>query len=173
MKNKNLTKKFLILCFFSLVTLISKSQTNTFILIRHAEKDTTEVGSTAMNANPNLNNKGIKRSKQLIKFLKDYTIDSIYSTNFNRTIQTVTPISKKRNLEVKFYNHKKLPELATQLKSYQNKTILIVGHSNSTPTLVNLLINKETYKALDETVYNKLFIVKWINGEAVVEEKEF
>lgn len=173
MKNKILAKKFLITFCFSLLFFAAKTQTNTFILVRHAEKDTTQMGSTAMNANPNLNKQGIKRSKKLVKALKEFTIDSIYSTNFNRTQQTATPLSKKRNLEIKLYNHKQLKDFATQLKSYQNKTILIVGHSNSTPALVNLLINKETYKALDESIYTKIFIVKMVNREVTVEEREY
>lgn len=173
MKNKNVAKKFVLSFILGLLLVASKGQTNTYILVRHAEKDTTQVGSTAMNANPNLNKLGLKRSKQLIKALKEFTIDSIYSTNFNRTIQTATPTSKKRKLEVKLYNHKQLKEFAAQLKTYQNKTILIIGHSNSTPALVNFLIGKESYKALDESIYNRIYIVKLVNGEASVEEREY
>lgn len=173
MKNKIYTKKFILVFVLLLTCAISYSQTSTYILVRHAEKDTTQVGSTLMTANPNLNAQGIKRSKKLVKALKAFTIDSIYSTNFNRTIATVTPISQKRNLAIQFYNHKQLKEFANQLKKYDNKTILIVGHSNSTPALVNFLIDKETYKALDESIYNKIFIVKIANGVATVEEKEF
>ena len=42
----------------------------------------------------------------------------------------------------------------------QSKTILIVGHSNTSPRLVNLLLDKDEYKDLDETVYNQYWIVK-------------
>lgn len=173
MNNKFIAKKFLLLISFASICSISFCQTNTYILVRHAEKDTTQAGSTMMNANPNLNKLGLKRSKKLIKALKEFTIDSIYSTNFTRTIQTATPTSKKRKVEIKLYNHKQLKEFSAQLKSYTNKTILVVGHSNSTTALVNLLINKETYKALDESIYYKIFIVKLTNGEATVEEREY
>jgi broad specificity phosphatase PhoE len=173
MKNKIFKKKFILVFVLLFASTTNYSQTNTYILIRHAEKDTTQIGSTQMTANPNLNAQGIKRSKKLINALKSFAIDTIYSTNFNRTTATVTPISQKRNIEIKFYNHKQLEGFATQLKKYDNKTVLIVGHSNSTPALLNLLIDKEMYKALDESIYNKIFIVKIINGVALVEEREF
>ncbi len=144
------------------------AQNNTYILIRHAEKDTSIVGYSMMNADPPLNKLGVKRAKKLIKFLRNYVIDSIYTTNFIRTKTTVEPISKKLGLPLNFYNYKALPQFANQLLNIQNKTVLIVGHSNSTPQLVNLLTKQQTYKSLDEAVYNKIFIVTIANNTATI-----
>ena len=71
------------------------AQQNTFILIRHAEKDTTVQGSTTMNANPPLSKQGLKRAKKLVKALKKYSVDEIYSTDFVRTKTSVEPLSSK------------------------------------------------------------------------------
>jgi phosphohistidine phosphatase SixA len=58
-----------------------------------------------------------------------------------------------------------LKTFADELKAEANhsKTILIVGHSNTSPRLVNLLLGKDKFKDLDETVYNQYWIVK-LNG---------
>ena len=53
-------------------------------------------------------------------------------------------------------------ELTTQAN--HSKTILVVGHSNTSPRLVNLLLGKDAYKDLDESVYNQYWVVK-INGQ--------
>lgn len=165
-------RKFLLvflLCSFQKIF----AQQNTFILIRHAEKDTTLQGSTMMNANPPLNKKGLKRAKKLIKAIKEFTIDEIYSTDFTRTKSTVEPLSAKKHIEVKTYNHKQLKDFAKELTAKQNKTIVIAGHSNSTPALVNLIIKKDTYLALDESVYNKIYIVKQNGTEFSVEVRAY
>lgn len=171
-KKLNIMRKILLL-----ITLLSINflfaQQNTFILIRHAEKDTTIKGSTTMNANPPLNKQGLKRAKKLVKALKSFTIDEIYSTDFLRTKTTVEPLSVKKEIEIKLYNHKQLKQFAVELTNKQNKTIVIAGHSNSTPALVNFIINKETYPALDESVYNKIYIVKQNGTAFTVEVREY
>jgi hypothetical protein len=40
------------------------------------------------------------------------------------------------------------------------KRIVVVGHSNTTPALANLLIRQEKYKVLDESEYDKIWIIK-------------
>ena len=44
------------------------------------------------------------------------------------------------------------------LATYKGKTILVVGHSNTTPALVNVLVDSNTYENLAETEYDNLFI---------------
>jgi 2,3-bisphosphoglycerate-dependent phosphoglycerate mutase len=147
----------------------AKAQNNTYILLRHAEKDTIQPGSKAMNANPTLSKMGYKRAKKLVRTLKGYSIDSIFSTDFLRTTATVAPLAKKLHVPVSKYIHKTLSLFANQLLNVQNKTMVIVGHSNSTPALVNLLIKQENYQALDETIFSKIFIVRIGNGKSTVE----
>lgn len=42
----------------------------------------------------------------------------------------------------------------------------MVGHSNTTPQMVNLLLGEEKYEALDDSENGALFIVKIVNGVA-------
>ncbi len=131
----------------------------TYILIRHAEKDTTANDATTMYANPPLSKQGMERAENLVTALKNYSIDDIYATNFIRTQQTVTPLAKKYNQEIISYDYKKLSAFADELLLQKNKTIVIAGHNTTTPALVNMLIKQQKFSALDETEYNKIFIV--------------
>lgn len=140
----------------------------TFILIRHAEKDTSSQGATMMSANPNLSKAGLQRAENLVAALKDYKPDEIYSTNFIRTKSTVTPLAKKFSKEILMYDYTKLNSFADSLLLKQHKTIVIAGHNNTTPALVNLLIKQNKFTTLEETVYNKIFIVTVKNQEADV-----
>jgi broad specificity phosphatase PhoE len=157
----------------SLFYFTSIAQKTTYILIRHAEKDTTAAGSTTMNANPPLSKIGENRAVKLINALKDYKVDSIYSTNYLRTTSTVQPLAQKFKKEILVYNPKDLKIFAEKLLQEKNKTFVIVGHSNTTPALVNMLINKEKYKPLDESVYNKIFIITITSQKTTVDVTEY
>ncbi len=142
------------------------AQKQRFIILRHAEKDTSVAGSQMMQADPPLNLKGQERAKSLIRKFKKYKISKIYSTNYNRTKSTALPLANANGLSINHYDPKQLSALADELKNAANhsKTILIVGHSNTSPRLVNILLGKDLYKDLDESVYNQYWIVK-INGQ--------
>lgn len=138
---------------------IAFAQTSTYVLLRHAEKDTSAKGSTMMTADPALSKEGEQRAMHLIEALKKYTPDIIYSTNYVRTKSTVTPLAKKFDKQIVVYSPKDLKAFAEELLLQKGKTIVVAGHSNTTPALVNQLIKEEKYKALDESIYNQIFIV--------------
>ncbi|HQS56328.1 MAG TPA: phosphoglycerate mutase family protein, partial [Sediminibacterium sp.] len=104
--------------------------------MRHAEKDTSVAGSTTMQANPPLSAQGKIRAEKLVDVLKPYSIDAIFSTKYNRTRSTAMPIAAKLGVEIQTYDPSKQAELASLLKSWKGKTILVVGHSNTVPGLV-------------------------------------
>ena len=137
------------------------AQKTTYIILRHAEKDTTIANAKMMVSDPPLNSFGEKRALSLVDKFKAYQINQIYSTNYKRTKATASPIANAQNLNITIYDPRKLDTFAAQLLSTENKgkTILIVGHSNSSPKLVNLLIGKDQYKELDESIYNTYWIV--------------
>lgn len=142
------------------------AQKQKFIIIRHAEKDTTISGSQMMQADPPLSSKGQERAQSLISKFRKYKIDKIYSTNYDRTKSTALPLANFIGLSINNYDPRNLKAFADELIKIENqsKTILIVGHSNTSPKLVNLLLGKELYKDLDESVYNQYWVVK-INGQ--------
>lgn len=149
-----------------LFTSAVNAQKQRFIILRHAEKDTTISGSKMMQADPPLSEKGQERAQSLIRKFRKYKINKIYSTNYDRTKSTALPLANSIGLSINNYDPRNLKVFADELKKIENqsKTTLIVGHSNTSPKLVNLLIGKDIYKDLDESVYNQYWIVK-LNGQ--------
>jgi 2,3-bisphosphoglycerate-dependent phosphoglycerate mutase len=129
----------------------------TIILLRHAEKD---ASPTADKTNPELSADGRLRAQRLVRIVNKYKPDAIYSSDFIRTRETVAPLALKRRLNVQIYDHRNLKALADLIMTGKIKRLLIVGHNTTTPALVNLLIGQEKYKALAETEYDKIFVVK-------------
>lgn len=150
----------LTICILVFLTTVN-AQKQRFIIIRHAEKDTTVKGSQMMQADPPLNSRGQERAASLIQKFKRYKISKIYSTNFNRTKSTVLPLANAIGLSINDYDPRQLKAFADELQLPENnsKTILIVGHSNTSPKLVNMLLGKDVYKDLDDSVYNQYWIV--------------
>jgi broad specificity phosphatase PhoE len=143
------------------------AQKTKYIIVRHAEKDTTVANAKMMASDPPLNSIGETRALSLVDKFKAHKINQIYSTNYIRTKTTAAPIAKAQNLNIAIYDPRKLDSFATQLLSSENtgKTILIVGHSNTSPKLVNLLIKKDQFKDLDESIYDSYWIVTSKNGK--------
>jgi phosphohistidine phosphatase SixA len=129
----------------------------TVILLRHAEKD---ISATADKTNPDLSPEGRLRAQRLVKTIKKYKPDVIYSSDFLRTRLTAAPLAEKRKRPIEIYDHKKLDELAALIMNGKGKRILVVGHNTTTPALANLLIKQDKYKALDESEYGKIWIIK-------------
>lgn len=125
----------------------------TLYLIRHAEKanDGTK--------DPYLNEEGKKRAEDIAFQFKDKNIKHIYSSDYKRTRQTVEPLAKTLGVEVKIYNPHDLETFKEMLlkKHQAGETVFIVGHSNTTPALVNLIIRKEQFLPIDEADYGDVF----------------
>jgi len=106
---------------------------NRFIyLTRHAEKLTDGT------PNPSLSTVGIRRAKNLAQLLKTKNITLIYSTNYNRTMQTAKQVAEEIKIEITIYDPSNLKSIADKLFCI-NANILVIGHSNTTPALVELL----------------------------------
>lgn len=149
-------KKILLLLVFVFSSLISCTQeeTTTYYLIRHAEKDRTDK----TNENPNLNEKGLERAKKWAEYFKDINFDAVYSTNYNRTMQTALPTAENRKLNIENYDPKKMYDVLFK-SATQGKTVLVVGHSNTTPVFANKILGEKKYKNMDDKDNSSLYIV--------------
>ena len=150
-------KLFLLFIFFTFD--LSSQDCSEFFLIRHAEKDRTD----AENKNPNLNEKGKLRALKWVEVFKNIEFDKIYSTNYYRTLETVMPISKKIKKEILIYSPSKI-KYDRFISDNNNNKVLIVGHSNTIPSFVNILIKKELYDQIDDRNNSNLYIVKICNN---------
>ena len=142
--------RVLLYTIFALSFTLSFSQTTIF-LVRHAEK----VDSSR---DPDLSLDGKARAVRLMELLQDANVKAVYSTDYIRTRETARPLAEKRNLSVETY--RPFDEaMVTGLKSSQAGNVLVVGHSNTIPDLVNKLIGETRYEQLADTEYSKLFVV--------------
>jgi 2,3-bisphosphoglycerate-dependent phosphoglycerate mutase len=151
----------------------AQSKTTTIIIVRHAEKEVVTNGDKAMQADPPLSAEGKQRAENLVSALKEFTPTAIFSSNYERTRATVTPLAGKNGVEIQYYDPRNQQLLSDKLKTMTGQTIVVAGHSNTVPGLVNLLIGGSKYENLDDSVYNKIFIVTIIDGKATVEVREY
>jgi broad specificity phosphatase PhoE len=134
----------------------------TIILIRHAEKETSE---TANQNDPPLSAAGRERAERLVKRLGRYRPGAIYSTDYKRTRETVEPLARKRGKTVQTYDPAKPQELINTIGDGKIKRYLIVGHSNTIPPLANLLIGKDLFKNLQDNEHSVIWVVRMRDGK--------
>ena len=162
----------LMVMFFSASTISSQETANAHtdrnitkvIIVRHAEK--ADDGTK----DPPLTAAGKERASKLNQILVDFTIDAVYATPFKRTQETLAVIAESRKLAVKTYQANDVNFTKDVLQENLGKTIVVAGHSNSSPALVNKLIGQEKYMALDESVYTKLWVLTFVEGIFVSDE---
>ena len=158
--------KHLIIVFIVLTSLSgfsqndNQSEVSVYYFIRHAEKDRSD----ATNKNPHLTRKGLARANNWSDILDDVKFDKVYSTDYNRTKETAQPTATKNKLKLTLYHPFKLKK-EIFLKDTKGKTVLVVGHSNTTPEFVNLLLGNKKYKHIDDTNNGNLYIITIIDDK--------
>ena len=125
----------------------------TFIMVRHAE--TTGSGS-----NPNLSVDGQSRATRLSQMLAKVNLNAIYSSNFNRTMQTAQPAATAKGITVTTYDPFAPAALVDQaLLSFPKGAVLVVGHSNTIPDMLNEMVGSNMFSDISENEYDNLFVV--------------
>ncbi len=126
----------------------------TIYLIRHAEKDR----SNKENKDPALTEDGKQRAERWAEVLGLSKMEAVYSTNYQRTLQTAAPTAMRNGLEIQTYepNSLNIDSIATVHKGAR---VLIVGHSNTTPMLVNRALGERRFEWIEDTVNGNLFVL--------------
>jgi len=153
------------ICFFSCSgsgcnCLENAVETNIY-LVRHSEK--ADDGTK----DPALTEIGADRSERLAAFLSDANIKYVYSTDYQRTKETAAPLATAIGATVNIYDPRDLSIMAGIVDSLAGNNILIVGHSNTTPTLTNLISGDEKYQPIDESDYSNLFVLTKIGNRVI------
>ncbi len=151
----------LLLISFTTITAQETAEITTYFFIRHAEK----VRTNPSEKNPNLTEKGKRRANTWNTVFKNVPFDMIFSTNYNRTLQTATPTALSKKLVITPYNPRALYSEEFQ-KQTKGKTVLVVGHSNTTPSFANKIIGADKYPQIEDTNNANLYIVT-ITGNTV------
>ena len=152
-----------VMFFLGLMTVPIEAQ-KTIIIVRHAEK-------VDDSHNPQLSPKGKMRAQALARHLQDVGVSAVYSTGYIRTIDTVSPLANSLGLNVSLepihdinaFSDNAITRyheaLVTQLqRMHQDDVVLIVGHSNSLPGLLQTLGHPESIAIASEE-YDNLFVV--------------
>jgi probable phosphoglycerate mutase len=127
-------------------------------LVRHAEK-------IDQSKDPELSAAGLARANALANTLRSAEIQHVHSSDYIRTRRTASPTAAAFDLEVQLYNPWKMAELAAKLRRTGGRH-LVVGHSDTTPEMVELLTG-ESPPAIDEAAeYDRLYIVTISGDEA-------
>ncbi len=131
------------------------------IIMRHAEKEQVD------SVDPSLSAAGKQRAERLAVLLKDVNIDELYVTPFRRTAQTLAPLAEAKQLKAELYHPGQLQDLARKLLAKKGKTIVIAGHANTSPELVNMLLGENRYAPLSENEFGKIWMLTLSNGKAL------
>lgn len=120
-------------------------------LVRHAEK-------IDQSRDPELSVSGKERALVLASVLRSANIEYIHSSDYIRTRETAKPLAQELGLSTEIYNPKELETFAQQLRE-TGGVHLVVGHSNSTPSLVSLLGGESGTEINEAAEYDRLYIV--------------
>jgi len=164
---KNLVVLVIGLAFTLLIANNAAAQNKLIILVRHAEKAELESDG---NPDPELSVAGKQRAERLVKAIGRYRPGAVYSTNYRRTRDTVTPIANKRKKPVQIYDPSRPQDLLAEIMSSKTKRFVVAGHSNTVPGLANLITKKDIFKNLQESEYTVIWLIRIKNG-AVTEVK--
>jgi 2,3-bisphosphoglycerate-dependent phosphoglycerate mutase len=132
--------------------------TTTMFFVRHTEKALEPADD------PGLSPEGQRRAAELARQLVDADvvagIDAIYSTPYRRTLETAQPTADALDLDINRYDPSDNEAvLATILKTHKGKIILVVGHSNTVPTMIADLGASKNVPAIAEFEYDNIYVI--------------
>lgn len=136
------------------------SYPRTIVLVRHAEKDVEPKDD------PNLSEAGAARAKRLSDMLSKSGVTHAFATEYQRTQQTLSLLSVACGVQVQVVPARSADTLLSALDSLPRNAIAVVaGHSNTVPLLVEKLSGGQTKVKLDDSEYDRMFVVtQWGPG---------
>ena len=159
---KIIVYKYILSSFF-LISILScnytKENCTNIYLIRHAEK----IRSDKNEKDPLLNKTGLLRAQKWSEIFEKIEIEKILSTNTKRTISTVIPTSRDKEIEIEIYSPDKI-DYESFLKENKGRKVLIVGHSNTIPETTNKLIKNNFYSDIEDNNNSNLYYVNICKG---------
>ncbi len=144
-------KKIFLFLFFCSLSIFAQNKPTVYYFIRHAEKIDDSK-------DPDLSENGKLRVEKWKIIFENVDFNVVYSTNFKRTQQTASYVADAKKIGIINYDPKNI-NLDIFREQTVGKTVLIVGHSNSTPDFVNKLLKQNKYQKIDESVFGNLYIL--------------
>lgn len=129
--------------------------TTKYYLVRHAEKQ--DDSSNAL-----LSAAGLARANILRDSLLGKGIDRVFASTFQRTQQTAQPLATALDLPLNLYKPDTTAGLIAKLKNLGGMDVLVTGHSNNIPQIVQGLCGETV--TIAENDFDNLFIVTVTKG---------
>lgn len=122
-----------------------------YVIVRHAQK--------AAGDDPVLTAEGEARAQALSAALADAGVSAIYATPYRRTQATAAPLAARTGVAVTRYEPGDAATTAASIRAAGHRgTVLIVGHSNTVPALVEAFAGV-VVPAMPETDYSRLYAI--------------
>ena len=156
--------------------LSQEQHTDTLIILRHTKA--LERGDwDEEDSERTLNEVGFDQAQLLIKHLEPFALDEIYTSDYVRCVQTVTPLAHSRGIaitQVPSLNERTFEEDPLRSVAFANalkqdeKNILICSHNPVIPTMLRGILNtKLKNKDLIKLEPGDAWIVHRVRGEIV------
>lgn len=145
-------------------SLAAEPASTTVIVVRHAEKVDDD------SRDPALSEAGFERTQALADALEHAGLDAAYASQYRRTRLTVAPTAQSAGLAVQIDPIEgDIPGWAQDFaaavaQDHAGETVLVAGHSNTVPPLVEALC-RCAVEPLTEGDHDRLFIVHRAGGE--------
>jgi phosphohistidine phosphatase SixA len=133
----------------SLLALLTSCSTTTVYLARHAEK-VDESDST------DLSIVGRMRATALADTLANSYVNMVLTTPYRRTRQTAEPLAQRLGLPIGTYPAAPIGAGVNQINRIRNKTVLVIGHSNTILELARGLGAAPTLTTIQGTDFDNL-----------------
>ena len=143
------SKQIVCIVFLFLFSLNAVAAFQQIILVRHAERGQGDY----------LTEQGHARAMKLAFMLKDEPIQAIFSTPYARTESTVMPLAESKEKLITFYDsNNDVVRLLGQDSSDKKNLSVVVGHSNTIPSLIRKLGGPEIHD-LPEDEFDHFYIL--------------
>lgn len=144
---------------------------STIVLVRHAEKDNDGTD------NPGLTGEGEARAERLASMIIPMNLKEVFMTNKKRVIFTAKPLAMDNpSIATSIYSPEEYNRVVEKIFSKRmGESVVIYGHSNTTPELINLITGNTDLQNIPENEYDNIYVVNSMGegAESVVWKFKF
>lgn len=130
----------------------SESAVTQIYILRHTEKVDEDA------ENPKLSKLGVQRARYWKSVLQNVDVQRIFTTDFDRNIQTAKILGEDYSINPEIYYPLSFDVLKF-INEVKGQHVLIIGHSNTIPDMVNRLVGESRYPPMSHLDYDNLFLV--------------
>ncbi len=141
------------------------------IIVRHGEQ--TQAGGGMMDGDPPLNEAGRRRASALAENLRDAGVTVIITTQYARARETAEPLASALKIEPVVVRKDDAEGITDALKRQGGATVLVVGHSDTIPSMLKALGHGETIEFPKAEFNNAWLVVPRPEGKPVVMKVRF